>query len=80
MALLFEDLTEKILASCFEVSHELGTGLLESVYQNALMIALRDKGIRAKCEFPLSVRFRGQVEGKSWVIIMPILSLRKRSF
>jgi len=36
MALLYEDLTAKILEACFEVSSELGAGFLEAVYQKAL--------------------------------------------
>lgn len=41
--LLYADITEKILEAAFEVSKELGSGFLESVYQNALVIALRAK-------------------------------------
>lgn len=63
MPLLYEDLTKKILAACFEVSHELGAGFMESVYQNALMIALADKGLHARREVPLSVTFRQQIVG-----------------
>ena len=40
--MLFEELTRIILEACFEVSNELGSGFLESVYQNALMIALKE--------------------------------------
>jgi len=36
MELLEKDLTEKIIGACFEVSNELGTGFLESVYEKAL--------------------------------------------
>ena len=41
MEMLHSDITQKILEACFEVSRELGSGFLESVYQNALEIALR---------------------------------------
>ncbi len=61
--MLHQELTHKILEACFEVINELGAGFLESVYQNALMIALRDKGLNAKAQFPLSVTFRGQEVG-----------------
>lgn len=63
MALLYEELTKKILAACFEVCNELGPGFLESVYQNALLIALKDKGLAAKSQFPISVSFRGEPVG-----------------
>lgn len=64
MSLLYEDLTRRILEACFEVSNELGAGFLESVYEKALLIALRDKGIKAQSQVPLSVMFRGQVVGE----------------
>jgi len=63
MALLHENLTKKIIGACFEVMNELGEGFLESVYEKALIIALKDLGIGAKRQVPLKVRFRGQVVG-----------------
>ena len=64
MTLLHEELTGKVLGACFEVCRELGAGFLESVYQKALLIALRQRGIKAEAQFPLSVTFRGQVVGE----------------
>ena len=64
MALLFEELTGKILAACFEVSNELGAGFLESVYEKALLIALNQKGISAVAQYPIGVSFRGQSVGQ----------------
>lgn len=58
------ELTKTVLGACFEVSNELGAGFLESVYQNALLIVLREKGLKVKPQFPLSVEFRGQVVGQ----------------
>ena len=59
-----EALTARILAACFEVSNELGCGFLESVYQNALTIALQNKGLTVEREKPLAVTFRGQNVGQ----------------
>ena len=59
MAMIHEELTAKILEACFEVSNELGAGFLESVYEKALLIALKDKGLNTKSQFPLIVKFRG---------------------
>ncbi len=61
--MLYEELTEAILKACFEVSDELGAGFLESVYEKALLIALRDLGLRATAQVPVSVQFRGQPAG-----------------
>ena len=63
-ALLYEELTGKILETCFDVLNELGAGFLESVYKKALLIALKQKGIKAQAEAPLSVMFRGEMVGE----------------
>ena len=63
MGLLYEELTGVILESCFEVSNELGAGFLESVYQNAALIALRQKGLKVQPQVPLYVHFRGETVG-----------------
>ncbi|TRO82724.1 GxxExxY protein [Trichloromonas acetexigens] len=61
--MLLEDLTQRILKASFQVSNELGSGFLESVYENAVLIALRDEGLRANPQVPLQVPFRGQIVG-----------------
>ena len=63
MSLVYEELTEKVIGICFEVSNELGAGFLESVYQRALTIALIQKGLTVEEQVPLKVKFRGQVVG-----------------
>ena len=64
MDLVEKELTQKIIGACMEVSNELGCGFLEGVYEKALLIALRDKGLRADAAVPLSVKFRGQAVGE----------------
>ena len=59
----YEELTSEILNACFEVSNELGRGFLESVYEKALLLALREKGLSAQSQVPLNVNFRGQCVG-----------------
>ena len=61
---LHGDITEKILEAAFEVSKEIGSGFLESVYKNAMVIALRAKGLKVEIEKPISVMFRGQSVGQ----------------
>ncbi|MGB8510844.1 MAG: GxxExxY protein [Pyrinomonadaceae bacterium] len=68
--MLHEDLTGKALEACFEVSKELGAGFLESVYQKALLIVLQQKGLEVKVQFPLSVKFRGQVVGEFYADLL----------
>ena len=61
---------KKIIASCFQVSNELGIGFLESVYERALMIVLSEKGLKAKNQFPSKVNFRGQIIGEFFADII----------
>ena len=68
--MLHEELTGKILQACFEVSKELGTGFLESVYEKALLVALRQKDLRAENQFPLQVKFRGEIVGEFFVGVL----------
>ncbi len=55
--------TEKILRAFYDVYRELGHGFLESVYQNAFVIAARDLGLRVEEQVPIPVLFRGQNVG-----------------
>ena len=58
-----EKLTEEVIGACFEVANELGSGFLESVYEKALLIALRKKNINVVTQAPVTVTFRGQQVG-----------------
>ena len=58
------DLTEKIIGAFFDVYRELGFGFLESVYHNAMLIALADAGLVAESEVRLLVHFRGHIVGE----------------
>jgi GxxExxY protein len=69
-ALLHEELTDKVLSACFEVARELGAGFLESVYEKALMVALRQKGLHVEAQVPLTVKFRGFVVGEFFADIL----------
>jgi GxxExxY protein len=68
--MLHAELTDQILAACFEVSNELGAGFLESVYQNALMVVLKAKGLKAEQECPLSVFYHDQLVGQFFADII----------
>ena len=60
---LHSELTETILGCCFDVMNELGAGFLESVYKNALFIALIEKGLSVQAEKRFEVFFRGRKAG-----------------
>jgi GxxExxY protein len=58
-----DPLTEKIIGVFYEVYNELGFGFLESVYREAMRIALGQAGLRVEAEVPVPVSFRGTVVG-----------------
>ncbi len=49
---------------------ELGAGFVEPVYEKSLLVALRQKGLKAEQQVPLEVKFRGFVVGKFKVDIL----------
>lgn len=58
------EITRTILGCCFEVMKELGPGFLERVYKNALLIAMKEKGLRVETEKSFEVVFRNKVIGR----------------
>jgi len=58
-----EELTQAIIGCAFEVINELGSGFLESVYEKAMCIALRQKGFTVVPQHPIAVYFRGECVG-----------------
>ena len=65
-----EELSEQVIGACFEVSNELGIGFLESVYEKALLIALRDRGLKAESQVAVRVSFRNQTVGEFFADIV----------
>ena len=53
------DLTFLINAAVFEVNRELGPGFLEKVYENARLLELANKGLKAKSQVPIKVKYKG---------------------
>ena len=58
-----DPLTERIIRVFYEVYNELGFGFLESVYREAMRIALAEAGFRVEAEVPVPVSFRGTLVG-----------------
>lgn len=58
-----EELTEKIIGVFYDVYNEPGHGFLESVYENAMVIELRGKGLRVEQQYQIPVWFRGNKVG-----------------
>jgi GxxExxY protein len=58
-----KDLTDKILHVFYVVYNQLGFGFLESVYENALAIALTEAGLGVEQQTAIPVYFRGRQVG-----------------
>jgi GxxExxY protein len=55
-----DPLTEAILAAAIEVHRELGAGLLESIYEEALCHELTIRGIPYSRQVPVVLRYKGK--------------------
>ena len=58
-----EQITRSVIGCAFAVINELGAGFLESVYEKALLLALRQEGLSAIAQHPVKVMFRGECVG-----------------
>lgn len=52
------ELTQRIIGCAFTVHNALGTGFLEKVYENALLVELKANGLEAVQQKPVSVYYR----------------------
>ncbi len=57
--LLHSEVTEQIIGVFYDVYNELGHGFIESVYENALVVALDQAGLSVNRQVPISVWYRG---------------------
>lgn len=57
--LIHAEITHTIIGCAFDVINELGAGFLETVYEKALIVALTQKGLKVKEQYPIAVTFRG---------------------
>ena len=48
MELEHKELTEKIIGAAIQVHQQLGPGFIESIYERALIIELRKRGLQVK--------------------------------
>ena len=64
------ELTYKINGAIFEVNRVLGSGFLEKVYEKALMVELKLRGLSAKSQVPVSVDYKGENVGEYFADIV----------
>ena len=59
-----ESLIKAIIQCAYNVRTHLAAGFLENVYQKALMIELKEKGIHADTETPINVYYKNEIVGE----------------
>ena len=64
------DVTYQINGAVFEVNRILGPGFLEKVYENALIIELRERGLKAESQTPVVVRYKDRVVGEYYADVV----------
>lgn len=65
-----DEITDRIIGCCFKVHRALGSGFLEKVYENALMIELEKCGLRARQQVPMAVNYGGRTVGEYFADIV----------
>lgn len=58
-----DKLTDAVIRTYYDVYNELGAGFLESVYDAAFVVALRQAGMCVETQVPVPVHFRGHIVG-----------------
>lgn len=53
------ELTYQIRGAIFDVYNELGLGLLESIYQDAMVVELKRRGLKVEKEVLVNVEYKG---------------------
>lgn len=59
----FDDLSNRVIKSALKVHRELGPGFLESIYQAALLIQLREDGMSVDAQKAYPVHYLGTEVG-----------------
>ena len=80
MALELGEITEQIIGAAFEVYSILGYGFLERVYQRAMQVELRARGLKAEIEDKIKVWYKKELVGDYaadlWVAESVIVELK----
>ena len=58
------DITYAINGAVFEVNRILGSGFLEKVYENALLVELKRRRLKAESQVPIRVLYKESVVGE----------------
>jgi len=75
------NLTDVVIGVFYEVYRELGQGFLEKVYEQAMAVALKAKGLEVQQQVPVPVWFRGVKIGayEADIVVSGILLLELKA-
>ena len=63
-------LIEKVVGAIYEVANVLGAGFLEKVYERALVVELRARGLQAEAQAAIRVLYKGELIGDYFADIL----------
>jgi len=63
-------LIERVIGAIYEVVNNLGAGFLERVYERALVLELRLRGMKAEAQVAVRVLYKGQTVGDYYVDLL----------
>jgi GxxExxY protein len=66
----FIQLSYQIIGMAMDIHNRLGSGFLDKVYENAMMVLLNRAGIKAEQQAPIKVYFDGAVVGDYYADIL----------
>ena len=65
-----DEMTYKINGAVYEVNRVLGHGFLEKVYERALLVELKERGLKAQSQVPVPVYYKGMLAGEYFADII----------
>ena len=64
------EITEAIIGAIYDVYNTLGYGFSERVYENSLRIELEKRGLAVHQQYPIKVRFHGEIVGEYYADLL----------
>jgi GxxExxY protein len=64
------EITYAVNGAIFEVNRVLGPGFLEKVYEKALIVELKMRGLDVESQVPVEVRYKGETVGDNYADIV----------
>jgi GxxExxY protein len=64
------DITYEVRGALFEVNSVLGPGFLEKLYENALLIELKKRGLKARSQAPIQVIYKKTPVGEYYADLL----------